>query len=419
MTRLAGIILALKSHNTDEQDAAAEGLRGWSEEGLPVEEGILALKAAAQPFPPRIMDWKDSAGDLVEAAAESPWPEYIPVVVEHYPLYPKGAKTEALRLLAKLPQREAAVAFMDLLRCHARQGDIPHLITMPLRSDPRHADVFFPEILSYTDIEAFRWDINLLLLSYLEEGLVAPETVSGYGESILESYTDYESKLMPVQQAEGIAWIWEQSYQDLRDTACLYLDLLGFFVAPSAKEAVRRAFSFADPRMVFFAVRACVQRGEDVDPTHLFNVAASAEMRNWLYNELDRLGKLSLFPHQFATQAAFAESNMVGWLIFPTELGRAPDEIELMHVSTFDTQEEEGLVDHYVFRFRTLEPHWAAKDGWMAGVSGPFIQKNAPSTRAYGDTFSRFDAWESKTAEEHLRANLDNLDNWHTEWSKT
>jgi hypothetical protein len=122
------------------------------------------------------------------------------------------------------------------------------------------------------------------------------------------------------------------------------------------------------------------------------------------------LGKLPLFPEEFRTQAALAESNMVNWLMFPTELGRAPDEIELMHVATMDT--EDGLVDYYVFRFRTLELHWGAKDGWMAGVSGPFLQKDAPSTVAYGDTFSRFDPWDSKKPEEHLEAILGNLDEW-------
>jgi hypothetical protein len=412
MNSLSKILQGLRSPNADQQDTAEYALREWGKQGLPVDEGIAALNAAAQPFPPRSMDWKDSAEDLIEAVAESPQLEYVSVIVENFPLYSENSKMRALWLLAKLPQREAAVAFMDLLRNHARKGDISGLWTMPLRSDPRHGDVFFPEILAYSDIEAFQWDINLLLLCYLEKGAVSPESVSDYGEKILDGYTEYESKLIPLQQAEGVAWMWEESYQELRNTACLYLDLLGFFSLPSARKSVRRALSYTDPRLLFFAIRDLIRHGEDVDSERLFTVAASAETRNMLYDSLERLNRSSLFPQQFKTQAAFAESDMVGWLTFPTELGCVPDEIELMHVGSVETDADKGPMDYYVFRFRMLAPHWGAKDGRLAGVSGPFLRKDAPSTSAYGSTFSRFDAWESQTAEEHLEAIVENIGDW-------
>jgi hypothetical protein len=35
-------------------------------------------------------------------------------------------------------------------------------------------------------------------------------------------------------------------------------------------------------------------------------------------------------------QEAFAESDMVNWLTYPTELGHVPDKIELMQVLTID-----------------------------------------------------------------------------------
>ncbi len=45
-------------------------------------------------------------------------------------------------------------------------------------------------------------------------------------------------------------------------------------------------------------------------------------------------------------------------------------------------------------------------------MSGPFLQEDAPSAEAYGDTFSRFDPWDPKTPEEHLEAIPDSLDTW-------
>ncbi len=406
------IIDAFANSNTEEQDAAAKRLRELSQRGLSIEDGITALKAAAKSFPSRRQDWQDSAADLARAAAISPHPEHISIVIEHFPLYSKEAKESALMLLAKLSEREAAVAYMSLLRTHARQGEISRLPMMPLQSEPRHAEVFFPEILEYSDIQGFEWDINLLLLNHLQAGLIEPETVASYGEEILERYLDHENKLMPMQRTEGIAWMWEDTYQNLRPAASLYLDLLGFFPTQRVKDTLYRALSYSDPRLRQLAVISLIRQGESIEQRLLFDIAASPEVRNHFYEELVKLSKSSLFPETFRTQAAFAESDMVHWLLFPSELGRVPDEIELMYIASFDTQTEDGSIDYYVFRFRTLEPDWAAKDGWMAGVSGPFLRKDVPSTRSYGETFSRFEAWDSKTPEEHLAEIRETLKNW-------
>jgi len=48
------------------------------------------------------------------------------------------------------------------------------------------------------------------------------------------------------------------------------------------------------------------------------------------------------------------------------------------------------------------EPHWAAKDGWMAGVAGGFARRDQPTTVAGGNTFSSFAAWDSQTPEGHV-----------------
>jgi len=409
---LAEIIQGLASANFEEQDTAADKLRALGKHGLSPADGMEALRAATRSFPARSMDWQDSSEDLIKAAAELPRPEYISVVVDNFSLYSKKGKDSALWLLAKLPQREAAAAYMELLRRHLRKGEIGRLLVEPLKSEPRHIEVFFPEILEYSEVEGFEWDINLLLLCYLSQGAIRAETVAVYGEKLLGRYRDCAGKLIHMQKADGVAWLWDESYEELRSTGSLYLDLLGYFPESLAQGAVRQALAFTDPRLKYFAVMGLIRQGEEVEAKHLVDVGASPEIRNYLFDGLMTLGKLSLFPKEFRTQAALAESNMVNWLIFPTELGRAPDEIELMHIATVDRDTEEGPIDYYIFRFRTFAPHWAANDGWMAGVSGPFIQKDAPSTVSYGDTFSCFEPWDSKTPEEHLEVVLENLDRW-------
>ncbi len=127
--------------------------------------------------------------------------------------------------------------------------------------------------------------------------------------------------------------------------------------------------------------------------TALESVAASAEMRNWFHFALTSLGRTELFPPRFATHEAFAESNMVSWLAFPTELARTPHEIELMATFPGATSDQR----YYLFRFRTHE-----YDGWMAGLSGPFSVGASPAPAEGKATWSSFTAWDKKTPREHF-----------------
>ena len=112
-------------------------------------------------------------------------------------------------------------------------------------------------------------------------------------------------------------------------------------------------------------------------------------MRNWFYNALDNMNRLELFPEEYVSQEKFAESNMVDWLCYPTELGREPDEIEL---DIF----EDSKYEFYLFRFRSDSEGWKEK-GWMAGLAGPFKAEEIPTINSSGYTFSRFDEWDSKS----------------------
>ena len=71
-------------------------------------------------------------------------------------------------------------------------------------------------------------------------------------------------------------------------------------------------------------------------------------------------------------------------------------------------------VEVYLFRFRTVPPHWSADDGWMAGVAGPYLKRETPSPEAHGGTFSQFTPWDSKTPEEHVHDIQELLIEWGT-----
>lgn len=71
-------------------------------------------------------------------------------------------------------------------------------------------------------------------------------------------------------------------------------------------------------------------------------------------------------------------------------------------------------LDYYVFRFRTLPPHWAADQGWLAGMAGPYLRSATPTTDRHGPTFSAFHPWDGKTAEEHAIEMVQILDRWQS-----
>jgi hypothetical protein len=221
-------------------------------------------------------------------------------------------------------------------------------------------------------------------------------------KSALDAYTTLEHVVAAAQQPCGTAWLWEEEYAEPRSLGALLLDLLGYLPGAETEEVLKRALTFTDPRLLCFAAVSLLRRGWEVPPQKLAGIAASAETRNMLHDQLHALNQRALFPEHFRTQPAFAEADMVNWLIFPTELGRAPDEIELMQVISADAGPPEGEIDWYLFRFRTHDTESPAESPWLAGVSGPYRRKDGPTTEAGGDTFSSFEPWDSKPPEAHV-----------------
>ena len=142
--------------------------------------------------------------------------------------------------------------------------------------------------------------------------------------------------------------------------------------------------------------------GEPPDPADLARFAQDRETRKVLYDALERHQKLDLFPASWLTAEAMAEADLVVWLNHPNELAAFPDEIELMATLPAPGADSERQ-RYFVFRYRMNPPHWSAKDGWLAGVAGPYPVDGPVAPHATG-TFSRFEPYDSKPPEAHLQA---------------
>lgn len=177
--------------------------------------------------------------------------------------------------------------------------------------------------------------------------------------------------------------------------------LVLLFVVWSIYHAItgsRRAYLRLAARIA--PVVTALAAGREPDPHDLFAYARDRVTRKVLYDALEFHKKLHLFPKEFFTCEAMAEADLVAWLFHPNELGSPPDEIELtMRIPAPSGQHASSY--YFLFKYRMMPPHWAAKDGWMAGVAGPYDLKADPVSSAPG-TFSRFEAYDSRKPEEHV-----------------
>ena len=129
-----------------------------------------------------------------------------------------------------------------------------------------------------------------------------------------------------------------------------------------------------------------LKEGADVAAEEVEALAAKAHVRPMLYAMLKDLERLDLFPERYRSAESRAEGILAYWLMHPNELQDAPEEIELVETLCREVCGQEG--DFYVLRFKMGDGHWAAKDGWLLGLAGPFRGKDVPYSGRAG-AFSR------------------------------
>ncbi len=259
----------------------------------------------------------------------------------------------------------------------------------------------FPDILLFGINEKYFYELGLVVLEYCEKGRVKLELYTGYTKNLMKYYEQLDNEEKKLTLNTSIKnWYYNEGYGEIRGKKALVLDLLSFASIDMTKDLLKKAIESKDPRIVYFALSTYIKKGIEVDDRYLKFVADDNEMRKWLFDLLSKYKKDKIKELDFS-QEKLAISDMVNWLIFPTELNAAPDEIELIKTVRVD-KPKTGAIEYFVFKFRMHEPHWAAKDDWMVGVSGPFIVKNYPTTDSYGETFSSFEKYDGRDAEEYL-----------------
>jgi hypothetical protein len=344
--------------------------------------------------------FEDPAANLLWAINDSLSSKDIPLLRDTYPQLSRHARLRVLARLAELGDEASLKAFLSFLRFDSRRSELEDFPVHEFEGNLLAAATLFPAVFDFLDSPKLQHGAFLLALRLLEKGGLTPERLEDRASRILDIADALLEKVRPLQQSEGSSWMWQEPYRGSRSFLGVTLDLLGLLGAESARGIFERGLSLHDPKLKLFCVTALLRLGTSPPENDLFLVASAPETRLWMHRKLSALNRLDLFPERFSIQEAFAESEMVEWLIFPTELDSAPDEIELAGVVS--RQQTADCLDHYVFRFRVSEPHWAAKDGWMAGLAGPYRRSPRPSPEGLGATFSKFKKWDEMTIEDHV-----------------
>lgn len=350
------------------------------------DEGLELLRASA-------LDFGEDSDSLFPVAAQivlavKPEPRTTAIVEQLFPSWPPATKAAGLNLLSRIGDDASTKAFVRLLPTLAT-GDAD-LLFGGLRKKPHHAELVIPALLALEAKDELRDELYLTLVAYCDEHQLNAAIMADRAPALLATYRRVIEDINKRQR--GAHWLRDEGYADPRERASLLLDLFRCVPGDEVVSELTAALANRDPRLEFFAAKSLRALGRTVPDPAFARIASTPEMRNWLIEELAKTHEVERIPARYRSQAAIAEAEMVQWLVYPTELGHVPDAIELAKVVSVNA--DYGLVDLYVFKILT-------DDGWVAGVAGPYLRKDEPTTESRGGTFSGFEPWASKTPEQH------------------
>lgn len=396
------LIKLLHSDSEPARARALATLERWRKaDALPAGLASVLLRAATEAFPdvePRYRSASEELVRLLETHADSVDPGLVEQV---YADLPNGARAWSLRLLAGKNTFEAAGALTRLLTRVDQLPSVHWPVLIPLEREPHHEGQIVAGLIASHDANGFGSSAAGALLAYATAGLLGThaERVAGLAAKAASRHVER------LTAASG-----EEDRDEARAQAGLYLDLLSATGSAGAKALLEVASKEQDSWVAMWGVIGLERLGWPAADSTIERVARDPTCRPALFKAFRDLGRLHRFPAAHLDQASLAEGEMVRWLQYPTELGAAPDEIELIRVDELST--DKGPCDLFVYRFRKHAPHWAATNGWMIGVAGPFLRSDQPTIDGLGLTFSRLDKEGEADLDDQVEAIIETLDGW-------
>ncbi|MCI8596133.1 MAG: hypothetical protein HFE35_04890 [Clostridia bacterium] len=229
-------------------------------------------------------------------------------------------------------------------------------------SDETHRSVFFQGLLHFSD------DI----------GKMSDEANRETGSFLLSELKRYFAK------KDGLS-------EDETNNVELLADVCKHFKSEEMLNVINELLSLGHNNVNYYAAETLLSAGREPSAEVVAALANDLSYAELTYRALAHYKKQALFPAELANAEYLAKSDLSHWLVYPTELGKLPAEIELLgsvkaHRSVY-----------YVFRFKSDSDNLSdeCKNEWLIGWSN-----------ADGGTFSNFDRlslFEQKTPEKTLK----------------
>ena len=173
----------------------------------------------------------------------------------------------------------------------------------------------------------------------------------------------------------------ENHGQDELENLELMADLCAHLPSNATEHQLNALLALEKSNIAYFAAASLLELKMELPQTAVEFLARDLGYATMTYALLNKHGMASRFPAECSTEEYLAKSDLVHWLLYPTELGQAPDEIEYIGKAKWLLKKDV----YHIFRFRsdsqTLSEECRGK--WLIGWSN-----------AEGGTFSNFDLYD-------------------------
>ncbi len=150
-------------------------------------------------------------------------------------------------------------------------------------------------------------------------------------------------------------------------------------VARGARQRDQKLFTLIGP------IGEKLAAGDELPSHEIHSLAALPQLRCLLFELLKHHEQLDIFPGEYLSEVAQAETRLAYWMMHPNELQDAPDAIEL--VETVPRTVAGEKCRFHVFKYTMPKGHWAGGD-WLLGLAGPYFGCEPPYSGIAG-AFSR------------------------------
>lgn len=301
----------------------------------------------------------------------------------------------------------------ELLALLAAQRTTPAVKIMKellLQRPPRTGPAFklFSE---FDDSLALAVPVITDLFTLLEDSLAGPQIISLtydlLDSNLISTATLLQSKTAFYERAAVSLQELKQNKEEYPDySIATLIELLARFKEDAAWQWIRKFVAQPNMYLKFTAATTLMNHQQPVDAAAFTKLAADAGYRESLYDELEKGKKTELFPRQFLTQQAFAESELYSY---------ASDDNDVKKITFLGQRLKTYKKKQYKFYLFKIEIAYDDEVSTYLGVGGPYHPTSTKFARRKDATGIYWDkTFNAATIDADLKAYLKSMEELET-----